>query len=338
VTATEGANRWSIRAVIRWFAIGAAWAAVLFGLVFTIPTVLGATPHRAYAALQMVRPWLGIVAAVPLLVAVGYRRPLLALASGLCVVVNVVPIWAAVTHVETAAGSEEAVSLYVANLRFNNQQAEAQVDQALSSGADVLVLVELTPRYVELMRAAGADEAYPYQVRLPETSPSGEGIYSRLPLLDTGELRFGETNSPMASVRFGTGSLRIVALHTYAPNTRWGLDRWQQSLTELARYMDDDGLGPTVVAGDYNAARWHPKMADVLGTPFEDAHELAGKGLSPSWPAGGSTTGRVFRPIGPFVRLDHALVLDAGVVDVVDLPAVGTDHLPFVVTVVPEPT
>jgi endonuclease/exonuclease/phosphatase (EEP) superfamily protein YafD len=325
----------TVRTAIKWIAIAAAWIAVLCGLAFTIPTVLGATLNHVHAALQLVRPWLGLVAAVPLLVAVVYRRPILVVVSGFCVIANVLPVWGAVTQVDAAERTDESVSIYVANVRFNNATPEAQADQALASGADVLVLIELTPRFAEIMQQKGVDSAYPHQALIPQVDPSGEGIYSRLPFVDQGDRWFGQAQSPVADVAFGDDALRVIAIHTYAPNQQWGLDRWWQSMDALAEYMRSDGLGPTVVAGDYNAVRWHPAMNDLLGTSFFDAHERVGKGLTSSWPAGGGLTGRIFGRVGPFARLDHALVYGAGVASVEDRPAAGSDHRAFVVTLVP---
>lgn len=324
------------RIAVKWILIAAAWVATLCGLAFTVPTVFGATLNHVHAALQLVQPWLGLAAALPFLVAVVYRRPALTVLSGFCVIANVVPVWGAVTDVDTAAAEGPSVSIYVANLRYDNATPEAQVEQALASGADVLVLAELTPQYAELLQAKGVDAAYPHQALIPQPDPSGKGIYSRLPFVEEADRWFGEAQSPIVAVPFGAQTLQIVAVHTYAPNQQWGLDRWHRSMDALADYMADEGLGPTVVAGDYNAVRWHPPMRDLLATPFADAHEKVGKGLSSSWPAGGGPTGRLFGRFGPFARLDHALVRDVGVVSVEDLPAAGSDHRAFVVTVVPE--
>lgn len=325
----------TVRSALRWALILGAWAVVICGSVFTVVTLAGATPHRAIAALQLVRPWLGIAAAVPVLVAVVYRRPALAVVGGFCVIANVLPVWGAVTNVGSAAISDDAVSIYVANLRYNNATPEAKVDQALSSGADVLVVVELTPEYAEMFRANGVDESYPHQQYVALDGSTGRGIYSRLPFVRE-QTGLTASLSTAVDVRFGAGELRIVAFHAGAPNTQTGLTFWKEDLAVVKDYFDDDGLGPTVVAGDYNAARWHPAMADILSGRAADAHESVGKGLTTSWPTGGGVTGRVFGRFGPFVRLDHALVYDAGVADVVDLPALGSDHLAFIVTLVPE--
>jgi endonuclease/exonuclease/phosphatase (EEP) superfamily protein YafD len=322
---------------LRWLLVLVAWAAILLGLAFTIPTVLGKTPHRVYAALQLVAPWLGLAAGLCLLVAAVYRRPFLALASGFCVLANVVPVWGAIDHVHVAPMSDAAISIYVANMRVANPTPEAQVQQALASGADVLVLAELSSEYVRLFDASGVGTSYPYQALLPHDDPNGVGIYSRRPLLDSEALDFGAMSVPAADVAFGDGTLRIIGVHTYAPKIRTGIDQWSGELEALDAYTHSPGLGPTVMAGDYNATRWHPAMRRIMNGPFVDAHEEVGKGLTSSWPADRGPTSRLLQPIAPFARLDHALVHDVGVAGVNDgYQAAGSDHLPFMVTLVPE--
>lgn len=327
---------------LRWLFVLLAWAAVVIGLVFTIPTVLGKTPHRAYSALQLVVPWLGLLAGLCLLVAAVYRRPVLAVASGFCVLANVLPVWGAVNHVDVASMSDAAISIYVANMRLENQTPEAQVRQAMSSGADVLVLLEFGQRYEQQFQAAGIDALYPNQALLPGGA-YGTGIYSRRALLRTDTLDIGDMRTPMVEVAFGAGTLRILGVHTFSPRSGPAIDAWLAELDAIDRFTNTPELGPTVLAGDYNATRWHPAMRQIMDGPFVDAHEEVGKGLSSSWPADGGPTGRYLRPFSPllrsfapFARLDHALVHDVGVVRVKDYDAAGSDHLPFEVTLVPE--
>jgi endonuclease/exonuclease/phosphatase (EEP) superfamily protein YafD len=142
---------------------------------------------------------------------------------------------------------------------------------------------------------------------------------------------------PTAEVAFGDGTLRILGVHTNSPKFGPAIDTWLSELDALDEFTHTPGLGPTVLAGDYNAARWHPAMRRIMDGPFVDAHEEVGKGLTSSWPANYVPRSISFlRTFAPFARLDHALVHDVGVVSVTDGDAAGSDHLPFEVTVVPE--
>lgn len=317
--------------LVRVLLLAGAWLAVVAGLVFTIPTLLGATPHRVYALLQMVMPWLGIAAGVPLLIAVAYRQRALAVVSGFCVLVNVVPVWGAISNVDKAPSSADDITIYVANLRYNNNTPDKAIDQAMASDADVLVLVELTPEYAHMLQQRGVDDQYPDQALYPGGGATGLGIYSRRLMDDARTLSFGDLRAPVIDLAFGEKSVQIIAVHTIAPRYRSGLVHWRDSLAAMDDF-EKTAQGPTILAGDFNATRWHPPFRALLGDRFSDAHERVGKGLTTSWPAD-----ERLGPVGPFARLDHALVHDVGVVSVQDLPAQGSDHRPFLVTVTPEP-
>jgi endonuclease/exonuclease/phosphatase (EEP) superfamily protein YafD len=212
----------------------------------------------------------------------------------------------------------------------------------MTSGADVLVLVEFGQTYEHQFQAAGIDALYPNQALLP-SGAYGIGIYSRRALLNSETVEIGDMRLPMIEVAFGGGTLRILGVHTFAPKFGAAIDAWLSQLDALDRFTRTPGLGPTVLAGDYNATRWHPAMRQIMDGPFVDAHEKVGKGLTSSWPADGGPASRFLRPFSPllrsfspYARLDHALVHDVGVASVTDGNAAGSDHVPFLVTLVPE--
>jgi endonuclease/exonuclease/phosphatase (EEP) superfamily protein YafD len=305
--------------------VSLCWLAVIGLGAFTILTMAGLTFHRAMAALQLVSPWLGLLAGVPLLVAVVFSRPALAVVSGLCVIANVVPVWGAVTSERTAMVSPAATSVYVANLRYWNPTPGLAARQAIDSGADVIVLIELTGVLVDAFAAAGADERYPFQ----SFGPFGLGVYSRRPLATAEVGSIGAMPTLSVDVPVGDLTVRLDVVHTQSPSWAAALEVWRDELNDIAAYTRTLRR-PTVLAGDFNATRWHPGFRQILDGPVFDAHEAVGKGLTVSWPADGK-----LGMAGPFARLDHALVHDVGVVDVVDFPAAGSDHRPFMVTLVP---
>ena len=89
----------------------------------------------------------------------------------------------------------------------------------------------------------------------------------------------------MVEVAFGNGTLRILGVHTHSPKFGPAIDVWLSELDAIDQFTHTPGLGPTVLAGDYNATRWHPAMRKIMDGPFVDAHEEVGKGLTSSWPA-----------------------------------------------------
>jgi endonuclease/exonuclease/phosphatase family metal-dependent hydrolase len=89
--------------------------------------------------------------------------------------------------------------------------------------------------------------------------------------------------------------------------------------------------GPLVLAGDLNTSRFRPEFAGLLSLGFRDVHDALGKGLRPSFKL--SNSGWLAK-LGPLARLDHALTNAAlHPVDVEELDANGSDHIPFIVTI-----
>ena len=87
--------------------------------------------------------------------------------SGFCVLANVLPVWGAVNHVHVAPMSDAAISIYVSNMRHENQTPGGPGPTGDASGADVLVLLEFGQGYLSQFQAAGIDALYPNQALLP---------------------------------------------------------------------------------------------------------------------------------------------------------------------------
>jgi endonuclease/exonuclease/phosphatase (EEP) superfamily protein YafD len=296
-------------------------------------TLLGVPLVAAQAAF----PQLGLVASLALLVGVLAGRRALAVTSGLVALAVLVPVVAVAWPGGTAPPGRHDLTVYVHNLRYDNATPEVAVDQALGSAADVLVLVEVTTAFRRRFEARGVDAAFPHQRWLPGDDAYGAAILSRRPLGDAPVPTEGARLA--AAVPWGDGALDgtldVVAVHTSAPISALRLRWWEQDLAVLARHAE--GLAaPTLLAGDFNATWWHPAFARLLEAGLDDAHQRAGEALTPSWPALGlpRRLGPVLG-IGPFTRLDHALVHQADVVAVVDRPGVGSDHRAFEVTLRP---
>lgn len=313
----------------RTMVLAATWVVTVGCAAVVLSSILGFTWGATHAALQMVLPYYVLPSSAALGVAVWFGRRRLAVVAGLTTVAVCTMMLPLTAKSDAAAGSDTAtLDVYVANLRFDNPTPERAVDQALASGADVLVLIELTPAHIELFHRLGADERYPFQELDAARDTYGTGIFSRLPLNDARVEKVGGIDMPTGVVRVGDRDVAIWGVHVGAPTGEGQVQRWEWRLGQLRRFAT--GLdGPTVIAGDFNASRWHPAFRSLLDRGgLRDAHEAVGRGLSPSWPM----DGRGLRALGPFTRLDHALLHELDAVQVRDLPAAGSDHRPFVVT------
>jgi endonuclease/exonuclease/phosphatase (EEP) superfamily protein YafD len=313
--------------VLRQLATVAGWLATGAIAAVVVPTWLGYTLHPAHAALQLALPYWAVPASVILLLAVVLHRAALAVAAGVLLTGLVTSTIGASTGTSLAEPKGPTLTVYVANVLVDNPSSQAKVEQALHSGADVLVIIELTPDYVERFRQAGVDEAFPHQLLDPKNHPYGSGIYSRLPIVAASLHEIGRHVEPRITIELDGHLIDIMAVHVSAPVVPASLSWWKDEL----RSLDDASARlerPTIWAGDFNASRWHPDFAALAAGPMIDVHHAAGLALTPSWPNEGLAG--VF---GPWTRIDHALVSDLDVAGVRDLPAAGSDHTPFVVTV-----
>ncbi|HNJ97282.1 MAG TPA: hypothetical protein PLV13_04120 [Ilumatobacteraceae bacterium] len=217
---------------------------------------------------------------------------------------------------------KDNVRLVVANLLASNPQpsaaAEAVTKAVTESAAQVLVLVEPTARMVSEIELRGGGMQHSLEVVADD--PSGLSLRTSVPI--RGQVLTVEAQAWVDAVaQFGERPVRLIAAHPYPPTM--GATAWRRQLGWLAREVGNDDSA-VVVAGDFNACRWHPSFRRLLrATGLRSAHEVVGRVWSCSWPA---------NRLRPFVRLDHALVRGVHAYAARDFKIPGSDHRGFVVT------
>ena len=307
------------------------WAVAAVGTGLSIGQVTGWSRHRWLAILQSLTPVVAVSAVPVTVIGVRRRRPLLVAAGATTLAVLGAVIAPATrrstlpsTRVVPPAGS---LSIAHCNMLYLNADRSGRLAAALlETGADVLAMSEITEQHRRSLELAGACDVYPYRVGRVAPGSDGIVIWSRHPLHDVCIAPMDARPGIVATVAAPDGPIRVVAAHPDPPTLGRGFSRWGSSLAMIGATGASAGP-PTVIVADLNASRWHAELRDLLGTGWRDAHELAGRGLSPSWPIGRRT-------MPPFIRLDHALLRDdIELLDLVDFDAPGSDHRPFVVTV-----
>ncbi len=199
------------------------------------------------------------------------------------------------------------------NLLYGQADPKAVVDLVREQRIDVLNLVEMTPRVVDGLTAAGLFQLLPYRVLHPAPGAFGSGIVSRFPLKEVNLTGDSAAKQPGAQADLGDGVVaEIVAVHPISPDV--DTPQWEREMKDLSRAAGEHGL--RILAGDFNATLDHAAFRTVLSRGYNDAAEVHGSALTPTWPSS-----------LPVVTIDHVVVDNrAAVLDyrVFDVP--GSDH------------
>ncbi len=207
----------------------------------------------------------------------------------------------------------KTLRVLASNLLYGQADPKAVVDLVRSQRIDVLNLVEMTPRAVDGLTAAGLFETLPYRVLHPAPGAFGSGIVSRFPLKEVNLTGDSAAKQPGAQADLGDGVVaEIVAVHPISPDV--DTPQWEREIKDLSRAAGEHGL--RILAGDFNATLDHAAFRTVLSRGYNDAAEERGAGLSPTWPSS-----------SPVVTIDHVVVDNrAAVEDYRVFDVAGSDH------------
>ena len=216
--------------------------------------------------------------------------------------------------------------VFSANVYDANPDVGRIAEEIEAAAPDLLALQEVNPDGAAALRRSGVLARFPYRRAETRGGASGIGLWSRFPLAEIQVHHVGGMPLIRATIILGGRRLRFYTVHTVAPlgddRPRWRAQlRW---IDEALRRED----GPLVVAGDFNATRYHRSFRRLLSDRLVDAHERRGRGWATTWPSG------YWLP--PLMRLDHVLVSpDIGVRSVLEGLGHGSDHRPIIAELVP---
>lgn len=221
--------------------------------------------------------------------------------------------------------------LAVANVYVDNPTPEDAARQLVQCGADLIALSEATPAFMTIFDAAGGDVSHPHRVSDPaDTTDYAIAIASRLPLGRHSTVKLlGKLRLAIAEVEIDGVMATIEALNPRSTFDAEGQETWKEQIAELTAHVPSI-RGPLVVAGDLNSTKFRPEFEDLRRVGLADAIDALGQAWRPTFSL------KSVRPLGVFgriARIDQALVNDQiRAVHVQHLPAQGSDHVPFVVT------
>ncbi len=314
----------------------ALWLATAAVGVLAISQAFGVTGLALVFALQALTPVVVIGAIGLILVALVVRMWPVVLLNAVAVAGLVTVLMPVIGGSDRPVVDPAAPQLVVAvsNIYYENPSIDAAATALLDLDADVLGIVEYNPVAAAALEAQGVNVRYPYRSAMPRNDRTGIVLFSRLPIIESVVAPIGHQLGIIATIDVRGVATRIILVHPVPASSQSDVGLWSDDLRTIGRTAAESDL-PTIVAGDFNASRWHPAFRHMLDWGLDDVHEQVGKGWSRSWPAN--------RFFPPFVRIDHALVRNGAVgVDMLDIVVPGSDHRGYVATiavqaVVPDP-
>ncbi len=251
------------------------------------------------------------------------QRAILILASGglVTVLAHALPYYvpdraalAVAPMAEARAEREPILKVMAFNVWRKNQDRAAMVRAIETSGADVVMLSEVSPQ--RLADLAPLSATYPHAV-ICELPNCDQMLLSKLPLEASGALPATWDQPVMVWARLaGTGpaaGVTVVSTHLYRPSRSYTVHRRQLEglIVHLGRFE-----GPLILAGDLNATSATRTLGDLARRAG-----LKGAGHNlPSWP--------VYPLMLPQFGIDHVLVRGLAIRDSGLGGYAGSDHLP----------
>jgi endonuclease/exonuclease/phosphatase (EEP) superfamily protein YafD len=270
-------------------------------------------------------PWLWPPALVALAIGLWRGRPLLAVVAA---ATSGVLLTSAVAGLglptrSRPAGPLPTVRLFTANVHDANPDMGPIAEELAAVAPDLVALQELDPDGAERLARSGVLDRFPYSVTETRWGASGIALWSRFPLVDARVEDVQGRPFIAATAMVGTHRLRLYTVHMVAPLRGDDRVQWQDQLRRVGEEVRA-ASGPLVVAGDFNATRYHPSFRRLLREGLRDAHEQRGRGWAATWPRGR-------RLLPPMLRLDHVLVSPGLAVQAIrEGVGEGSDHRPVI--------
>lgn len=155
--------------------------------------------------------------------------------------------------IEVAGPAESHFRLIQFNINRHNRQIESLAATLKASGADIIVLQELTPEANQLLEVA-LRQSYPYRLLQPLPHAFGMGLFSRWPL--EALQRWSPVGIDAASFRVqmvvpGMGQLTLAAIHPYPPMNGAMAHQRNDEIMQAASWLAGQA-GPRILIGDMN--------------------------------------------------------------------------------------
>jgi vancomycin resistance protein VanJ len=198
-----------------------------------------------------------------------------------------------------APRSDPSLSVMTYNVLAWHSYTGPILETVRHESPDVVFIQELNNNLARTLQSELIDD-YPYQILEPVDNPRGIGVISRYPIHETGvQLRGAWIGGPQV-LTLDWNDMRITLVNIHMTSTtgirsRAHIERTFSQREDQARLLAEfvRGRGPTIIAGDANAAPQNDSYR-ILTSELIDAWRVAGFGLGHTFP--GSTIPGSDRP------------------------------------------
>ena len=266
------------------------------------------------------------ISTIALIVATLQRQLLWSAIIAIGLAINLSQILPSFTHTDISTRKLEDSMQHIVlfNLNKENRQSERIRTMIRATQPEIIVLLELTQSMHDLL--ALKDEGYTYAIKTTREDSFGIGLYSKVPLVESGLVLFGPSSLPsiVATVTLEERPLHLIASHPLPPSSPDYFASRNVQLHDIAKYVRQRGqLAPrsaTMVLMDMNASPWCDAFQRFTReSGLRDSRN--GMGLQPSWPS--------WLPVF-LIPIDHIFVDDRiKVVSRLVGQHLGSDHYPI---------
>ena len=222
-----------------------------------------------------------------------------------------------------ATDTRASLRIVMANVNHSNQHYADFMATALKQKPELIIVLEATPKWAKALKPLETD--YPHTVKLPQNSPFGMLLFSKIALDSERVIEFGGGKHPslLVHMTINNRKLDIVVTHPVPPINGELFDLRNRQLDDAAALIARI-KGARILVGDLNTTQWSPYFS-ALAKRGALRNGRNGFGVLPTWPTS--------LP-GLMIPIDHLLVsAEVSVKELSTGDDIGSDHLPLIAEV-----
>jgi endonuclease/exonuclease/phosphatase (EEP) superfamily protein YafD len=303
---------------------------VIAGLAIIAILRLTAWDHfQWFAVLNSVTLFVYAPAWLVLLVAAIGRRPLLAAAALVVVLIQialVVPELTAAQPVPAWAAGAPTLRILDANVYSGNPSMAGYAGEISALRPQLVTLEEANPVDVAQLERSSALGRLPYRFQVGRYDPFAFFVASRYPLSGTRIVwLYRRPLIVQVTLELPMGPVPVWVVHTTAPLSV-SFSEWRGQLALVDRLLRSRHPADLLVVGDFNATWGNQGFRSILDTGMTDAAAARGRALDMTW-------SQMMTPLPPLVRIDHVLTGPGlAVTQIRTATGPGSDHRDLVAT------